>query len=134
CDEHGADGTEAFAAILPNLYNVSIFGTRFGCRGGRRSWAFHIRRDDGYGAYAAALERAGALAAELQPDILLYQAGADCHCRDPKSLLQLSTQSLFRRDLQVFRMAHRLQLPTVFVVAGGYQRADRVARLNANTV
>jgi len=39
CDERGDNGTEEFAARLPNLYTASIFGTRFGCLGGERSWA-----------------------------------------------------------------------------------------------
>lgn len=134
CDEHGADGTEAFTDILPNLFNVSIFGTRFGCRGSERSWAFHVSRQDGFSVYLQALQEAARLAAEIQPDVLVYQAGADCHRRDPKSLLQLSTRELFQRDLFVFRLARKLALPTVFVVAGGYQSALRVARLNANTV
>lgn len=134
CDEHGADGTEAFAAELPNLYNVSIFGTRFGCHGGPRSWAFHVTQREGFEIYELALRRAARLAEEIQPDILLFQAGADCHRNDPKSLLKLSTLELFRRDLFVFRLARRLGVPTVFVVAGGYQPAHRVARLNANTV
>lgn len=134
CDEHGGNGTEEFAARLPNLYNVSLFGTRFGCRGGKRSWAFHITRQQGFDAYMAALLETATIAADLQPDLVLYQAGADCHKDDPKSQLQLTSSELFRRDCFVFQLAKQQQLPLLFVVAGGYQQADRVARLNANTV
>lgn len=135
CDEHGGNGTEEFAARLPNLSNVSIFGTRFGCRGGVRSWAFQVRaREDGFERYLDALREAEALVDAQRPDLLLYQAGADCHEDDPKSLVGLTTRQLFERDLAVFRIAHARRIPLVFVVAGGYQHADRVARLNANTV
>jgi acetoin utilization deacetylase AcuC-like enzyme len=135
CDEHGGNGTEEFAAELPNLYNVSIFGTRFGCRGGTRSWAFKVRvLQDGFDHYLEALEQAAALVAAHRPDLIIYQAGADCHLHDPKSMAKLSTRQLIERDDFVFRMAHSLGIPLLFVVAGGYQRVDHIVTLNLNTV
>lgn len=134
CDEHGGNGTEEFAARMPNLYAVSIFGTRFGCRGGVRSWAQHVTHAQGFPRYLQALRRTAELADRIRPDLLVYQAGADCHRDDPKSLLRLTTREMFRRDLAVFRLARRRRLPMLFVVAGGYQAAEKVARLNANTV
>jgi acetoin utilization deacetylase AcuC-like enzyme len=135
CDEHGGNGTEEFAARMPNLYNVSIFGTRFGCRGGARSWAMQVRaREEGFDRYLDALREAEALIDAHRPALLVYQAGADCHEDDPKSQVGLTTAQMFARDLEVFRMARDRGIPMVFVVAGGYQDAERVARLNANTV
>lgn len=134
CDEHGGNGTEEFTRQLPNLFNVSLFGTRFGCRGGERSWAFHITHEQGFSGYLYALLEAAAITKKIAPDLVVYQAGVDCHWKDPKSLLRLTTQELFRRDLFIFQLAKCLQLPLLFVVAGGYQHPDRVARLNANTV
>lgn len=75
-----------------------------------------------------------ALGESHRPDLLLYQAGADGHVDDPRSLVGLSTRQWFERDLTVFRIARSRGIPLVFVVAGGYQDAERVARLNANTV
>lgn len=134
CDEHGGNGTEEFAARMPNLFAVSIFGTRFGCRGGERSWAHHISREQGFAGYLKALSEAAELLDQVRPELLIYQAGADCHCDDPKSQLRLTTQELFLRDLTVFGLARQRRIPTMFVVAGGYQTATKVARLNANTV
>ncbi len=134
CDEHGGNGTEEFAARLANLHAVSIFGTRFGCLGGTRSWAYHVTREQGFPVYREALDAAAALIDAHAPDLLVYQAGADCHREDPKSQLKLTTDELYARDLQVFRMARQRRIPILFVVAGGYQAAERVARLNANTV
>lgn len=135
CDEHGGNGTEEFAARMPNLHNVSIFGTRFGCRGGTRSWATQVRvREQGFQRYLDALDEAASLVDAHRPDLLVYQAGADCHEDDPKSQVGLTTAQMFVRDLYVFRMARARRIPIVFVVAGGYQQAQRVARLNANTV
>lgn len=134
CDEHGGNGTEEFAALMPNLFAISIFGTRFGCLGGERSWAYQVTHQQGFAVYRQKLQQAARLAEEINPDLLIYQAGADCHEDDPKSLLRLSRLELFERDRCVFRLARRLGLPTLFVVAGGYQQADKVAQLNANTV
>lgn len=134
CDEHGGNGTEEFAALLPNLFAVSIFGIRFGCIGGQRSWAYQVTPEQGFSEYLHALDESFALVDEIQPDLLLYQAGVDSHRDDPKSCLKLSTEELFERDLRVFRMSRARNLPILFVVAGGYQSAERVARLNANTV
>lgn len=134
CDEHGGDGTEAFAARLGNLFTISIFGTRFGCRGGERSWAYHVTQEQGFARYLEVLDEAGGLIQQHCPDLLVYQAGVDCHRDDPKSGVKLSTRELFRRDLTVFRMARRLGVPILFVLAGGYQLPEKVARLNANTV
>lgn len=135
CDEHGGNGTEEYAARLPNLFNASVFGTRFGCIGHERSWPFEVRVSrDGFAAYARALTEIGALLERHRPDLVLYQAGTDCHVGDPKSRARLSTRRLLDRDLRVFRMLRRLGLPVVVVVAGGYQNADAIAALNVQTV
>lgn len=135
CDEHGGNGTEEFAALLPNLHAASVFGTRFGCRGGERSWAFPVRVDlFGFEVYEAALATVFDLVDRVQPDLVIYQAGADCHIDDPKGRAGLTTPELFRRDLMVFEAMAARAIPLVFVVAGGYQQARRVARINTNTV
>lgn len=135
CDEHGGNGTEEYTARLPNLYTASVFGTRFGCVGGERSWAFEVRvARDGIGAYQAALRKVDALLRAHRPDLILYQAGTDCHIHDPKSRVGLTTRRFVERDLFVGAAAQRLGIPLVVVAAGGYQRAADIAELNAATV
>lgn len=135
CDEHGGNGTEEFAAELPNLYCASIFGTRFGCRGGLRSWAWEIAHaPDRFDRYLDALQDVDALLEDLRPDLVLYQAGADCHELDPKSRLKLSTGQLAERDARVLQMAAARSIPVCVCVGGGYQRPNRVAALNLNTL
>jgi len=60
-------------------------------------------------------------------------AGADSHESDPKNRSGFSARALAERDLAVFRMARRAGVPLVFVVAGGYQRAADIARINLTT-
>ena len=135
CDEHGGNGTEDFASRYTNLFNASIFGTRFGCIGHVRSWPFEVRvRRDGYTAYACALRHVERLLETARPDLVLYQAGTDCHVDDPKSQAQLSSRRMLDRDLRVFRMLERIGLPVAINVAGGYQSAEAIAALNRQTV
>ncbi|TDR35766.1 acetoin utilization deacetylase AcuC-like enzyme [Tahibacter aquaticus] len=135
CDEHGGNGTEEFCARLGNLYSASIFGTRFGCYGGTRSWAFPVNVGrDGFATYLDALQAARTLIVEHAPDLLIYQAGVDCHRNDPKGRAGLSSLQLLQRDRWVFRMARELRVAVLFVVAGGYQDAQTLMSLNANTV
>ena len=135
CDEHGGNGTEEFASDMPNLYTTSIFGTRFGCLGGIRSWAYPVSvRKYGFAQYLFALGEIRSLLRLHRPDLIIYQAGTDCHKNDPKSRAGLATADLFNRDLVVFSMARQLGIPVLFLVAGGYQTASKIARLNLNTV
>lgn len=135
CDEHGGNGTEEYAARLENLHALSIFGTRFGCYGGLRSHAFHVNvRKNGFSHYLDALQQSVDIAAGLRPDLLIYQAGVDCHSADPKSQAGLSTREIFYRDLFVFKAACSMRTPILFLVGGGYQRARRIAQLNFNTI
>lgn len=138
CDEHGGDGTEAFCARLPNLSAISIFGTRFGLRGGLRSRALAVPREHGTEAsaadYLAVLDQALSWILDERPTLLLYQASADSHVDDPKATLRLSTDTLAERDWRVFRALRRAGIPVLVTMAGGYQAPAVVASLYAQTI
>lgn len=135
CDEHGGNGTEEYAAEMRNLYHASIFGTQFGCRGGPRSWSYPVGGPpDSWVLYRRALESVRSLLREHRPDLLVYQAGTDCHEDDPKSRARIDERAMYERDLLVFEAAAEMRIPTVFLVAGGYQAAETIARLNQNSV
>ena len=53
-------------------------------------------------------------------DVLLYQAGADAHVKDPLGGWMTSEQ-LERRDDIVFRTCAEIRLPVAWNLAGGYQ-------------
>jgi acetoin utilization deacetylase AcuC-like enzyme len=55
--------------------------------------------------------------------VLLYQAGADPHVKDPLGGW-MSTEQLARRDQIVFETAAEIGLPLAWNLAGGYQRDD----------
>ncbi|MGE4069964.1 MAG: hypothetical protein AB7E72_02215 [Lysobacterales bacterium] len=134
-DEHGSDGTEAFCELLPNLSNLSLFGTRFGVRGGVRSRALQIPRGESARAgFRTAIEQAMEMIIADPPDLLIFQAGADSHESDPKSSLHLGTEDLLWRDLCVFHMCRRMQLPVLANFAGAYQDANASSNLYLNTL
>lgn len=61
-------------------------------------------------------------------DVLLYQAGADPHVKDPLGGW-LTTAQLRERDRIVFSTCRRIGLPVAWNLAGGYQRdANRTIR------
>lgn len=67
-------------------------------------------------------------------DIILYQAGADPHVRDPLGGW-LSTEQLAERDRLVFESAKKIGVPVAWNLAGGYQRNIRaVLDIHDNTL
>lgn len=67
-------------------------------------------------------------------DVVLYQAGADPHIKDPLGGW-LTTDQLFRRDLIVFKKLRDMQVPVAWNLAGGYQSDfDKVVEVHVNTM
>jgi acetoin utilization deacetylase AcuC-like enzyme len=71
----------------------------------------------------------------FKPDLVLYQAGADMHIRDPLGGL-LDDGQMAQRDRSVFR---KIQAPVVWNLAGGYQPAtdlltDPVIQIHRTTL
>jgi len=139
CDEHGGNGTEDFIGCsyphrCHNLYQSTIHGTNFGCRGiDNKSFCFQIRND--FEGYVNALEKSFSLIEEIKPRLVIYQAGVDCHRDDPFGSAGLSTEELRKRDIMVFEFLLENQIPTMFVLAGGYQEPieEKLVPLHAGT-
>ena len=135
CDEHGGDGTEAFAKRMSNLNTFSVFGSRFGVRGGVRSRAFHV---PGGGSetvnqlYLAVVDQVLDEILALAPDLVVYQAGMDSHEHDPRATLKLNTATLARRDQVVFATFRQAEIPVLGVLAGAYQGPQQVAEMYRN--
>lgn len=67
-------------------------------------------------------------------DLILYQAGADPHIRDPLGGW-LTTEQLYERDKRVFANVHALGIPIAWNLAGGYQQPLRkVLDIHDNTM
>jgi acetoin utilization deacetylase AcuC-like enzyme len=135
CDEHGGDGTEAFANRLSNLHTFSVFGSRFGVRGGLRSRALHVPTAgtlEVNRVYLEVLDQALDEVLALAPDLVVYQAGMDSHEQDPRASLKVNTATLARRDQVVFATFKQAQIPVLAVLAGAYQGPQQVSELYRN--
>ncbi|PTQ89990.1 histone deacetylase [Agitococcus lubricus] len=134
CDQHGGNGTADFCERLTNLFNFTIYGLRFGHVDGTRSLGRLVHRDHGsFAQYCQVLEEGFSHVLDWQTDLLIYQAGVDCHQADPFGSAWFDTTSLYERDKMVFEFAKRHNIPILFVLAGGYQAFHQLVELHINT-
>lgn len=134
CDQHGGNGTAEFTTRLPNLFNFTIFGLRYGCRDFERSIGRYISIYDGtFAKYEQALYEAFEQILIQKTDLLIYQAGMDCHQADPYGSAWFDTAALYQRDCMVFEFAKKHRIPMMFVLAGGYQALPELVKLHVST-
>lgn len=60
------------------------------------------------------------LLSEIQPDLVLYDAGVDTHVGDRLGKLALTDSGIFRRDMQVLSTCLAARYPVACVIGGGY--------------
>ncbi|MEM9213412.1 MAG: histone deacetylase [Cyanobacteria bacterium P01_F01_bin.150] len=58
----------------------------------------------------------------LQPDLVFYDAGVDCHIGDRLGKLALTDTGLFKRDMQVLSTCFNQGYPVACVIGGGYSK------------
>ena len=134
CDQHGGNGTAEFTLRFDNLFNYSVCGLPFGCASYERSIVRQIdRREGNFEQYMAAVRDGFQQAQDWQADLIIYQAGMDCHQKDRFGSVWLDTAMIYERDKQVFAMAKELKIPLMFVLAGGYQPLEDLVPLHINT-
>lgn len=136
CDEHGGNGTADYTRRLPNLFNYSICGTHWRFDENERSILVALPPSGGnFQLYRMALRKAFDTITQWQPDLVIYQAGADPHEDDPLGSLEMTTEQLYIRDQLVFQFCWQNNLPVLFVLAGGYQTPieTRLVPLHLNT-
>ncbi|MDE2422501.1 MAG: histone deacetylase [Gammaproteobacteria bacterium] len=134
CDQHGGNGTAEFTTRLPNLFNFTIFGLRYGCRDFERSMGRYISRYDGtFAKYEQTLHEAFEQILIQKTELLIYQAGMDCHYADPYGSSWFDSEAIYRRDCMVFEFAKKQGIPIMFVLAGGYQALPELVSLHVGT-
>ena len=108
CGQHYGDGTDEILAHLAVGDAVAHFTAGEGFDHPAQVGEFFKRLDNVFNEHA-------------DVDVVLYQAGADPHVRDPLGGW-LTTEQLRRRDAFVFEQASARGIPIVWNLAGGYQR------------
>ena len=70
----------------------------------------------------------------IEPEIIVYQAGADPYRGDPLGQLRLSKEGLRKRDELVYSYAAERSVPVAITLGGGYTNPlDEVVEIHRNT-
>ena len=134
CDQHMGDGTVELANRIDNLFNFSIYGFPLGVTANERSASHLIHKTSGnFAQYTMAIYEAFQRAIDWQADIIVYQAGMDCHQHDPFGSKWLTTELIEKREELVFSLAKKHKIPIMFVMAGGYQPLPELVPLHLKT-
>jgi acetoin utilization deacetylase AcuC-like enzyme len=121
-DVHQGNGTASLFENDPRVFTFSVH-----CRD---NYPLHKEKSDldielpaftGDEVYLKTVqEHIPRLMEEFQPDIVFYQSGVDVLATDRLGKLGLSKEGCRERDLLVISQAHRLKIPLVVVMGGGY--------------
>lgn len=115
CDMHAADGTMAILKKFPGLKDSILHITQgpdfYGDNPKQEALEFVPWLIE-------AIEEINA----FKPDLVIYQAGADPHIKDPLGGF-LNDDELYQRDSTVFR---NIKAPIVWTLAGGYQKSTTI--------
>lgn len=145
-DLHYGNGTAALATTRPWLLAVSIYGNDYfenkayadvetrRHTDGQNHRSLALSNGCQIDAVIQSLEQAWQWITDFQPDLILYQAGADPLRDDPYSPLDLGPEDLFHRDRWVFEKCREARIPCAWVLAGGYTpEIEKVVQVHVNT-
>jgi len=134
-DVHQGNGTAHIFQGDPDIFTISIHQENNYPIKQRSNIDIGLPDDTGDDEYLQTLEDAFRPAMNrLQPDLLIYVAGADPYEDDQLGGLRLTMDGLRRRDELVLETALHHHVPTVVVFAGGYaRRLDDTVAIHTET-
>ena len=123
-DVHQGDGTAAILQHHPYIFTCSIHCEKnFPFRKSQSDLDIGLAicmQDDAYLALIESTLRS--LIADLNPSLVLYDAGVDIWQHDGLGKLDISWQGIEKRDHTVLSVCQRLGVPVVTVIGGGYDK------------
>ncbi|XP_039654462.1 histone deacetylase 11 isoform X4 [Perca fluviatilis] len=129
---HERDFLDDRRVFIMDVYNRYIYpGDGYAKRAIKRKVELDWGTEDSEYLQKVELHCDGALN-EVQPDIIVYNAGTDILDGDPLGGLSISPQGIVNRDEIVFRAATRRGIPILMVTSGGYQK--KTARIIADSI
>ena len=135
-DVHQGNGTAAIFRDEPRVFTFSMHGERnYPLRKERSSLDLGLPDGLTDAPYLALLRTTlPRLIDEFQPDFVFYLSGVDVLETDKLGRLSLSRTGCQERDHFVLDLCHRLQLPVVVCMGGGYSpRLADIVEAHANT-
>ncbi|MDM7938331.1 MAG: histone deacetylase [Cyanobium sp. CZS 48M] len=125
-DVHQGDGTAAIFAGDPRVFTLSAHAAS--------NFPLHKQTSDHDLPFADGLDDDAYLAAvgreiperleQVQPDLVIYNAGVDPHRDDRLGRLSLSDTGLLLRDRMVLELCLRRRIPVATVIGGGYDALE----------
>ena len=132
-DVHQGDATAAIFASEPRVFTVSVHcQSNFPLR--KQNSDVDLPLDDGIqdDDYLIAIgDLIPNLLDQVQPDLVLYNAGVDPHRGDRLGKLSLSSGGLLNRDRLVLDACLRRSIPVATVIGGGYDDLDPLVQRHA---
>ena len=124
CDVHQGNGTAALVADDPNLLTVSIHGkNNFPYRKEKSDLDIELNDHTGDTEYLHALRSGLDRSLEMiEPELVIYLAGADPYHDDRFGRLALTKSGLADRDRLVLEQFAAKHIPVAITMAGGYAR------------
>lgn len=122
CDVHQGNGTAHICRDDSSIFTFSIHGEKnFPFRKEQSDLDIGLPNDTGDAEYLGILEIAlERILATFNPDLVIYQSGADPFVKDKLGKLALSKEGLAARDRMVISRCRAEGLPVAVSMGGGY--------------
>lgn len=122
CDVHQGDGTATILQNEPQVFTCSIHCEKnFPVRKPNSDLDIalpkHMEDREYLDIVEATLTK---LIAQLQPSLIIYDAGVDVYKGDPLGLLNISLEGIKQRERTVLSMCQLNNIPVATVIGGGY--------------
>ncbi|CAM3033364.1 histone deacetylase [Pseudoalteromonas distincta] len=124
CDVHQGDGTAQITQNHDQIITCSIHCEQNFPRNKQQStYDFALPAKTTDTEYLATLRQALDFCMRIHnPDIILYNAGADIYTKDELGLFDVSLDGVYKRDFFVLSFCKQQQIPLMCALGGGYQR------------
>uniref|UniRef100_A0A7C3Z286 Histone deacetylase n=1 Tax=candidate division WOR-3 bacterium TaxID=2052148 RepID=A0A7C3Z286_UNCW3 len=135
CDLHQGNGTARIFQDDPSVFTFSIHQENLYPIKERSDWDIGLLDFTGDDVYLNHLREAvPQIYDSHQPELVIYNAGADPYYDDQLGLLQLTKEGLKMRDEIVIDEAYKREIPVAIVLAGGYARkVEDTVEIHTNT-
>jgi len=121
-DVHQGDGSAFIFQNDPSVFTFSMHcGVNFPGRKQQSDLDVPLDENTGDAAYLDLLRSyLPALLKQVQPDLVMYDAGVDVHKDDRLGKLALTDDGVFERDRTVLQLCKTMDYPVACVIGGGY--------------
>ncbi len=137
CDVHQGNGTAACTKDDASIYTFSIHGEKnFPFRKIPSDLDIGLPDNTADQEYLETLEIAVERILYLeQPDLVIYQSGADPYIHDKLGKLSLTKQGLAQRDRLVLELCYTERIPVAVTMGGGYaKQVDDIVDIHLQTI